>query len=681
MDFFVDHAVLFALVCALVAVLYGIYLTWWLLVQPAGSERMQEIAHAVQEGAAAYLRKQYTTVAVVAIVPFLLIGFYDKLGWGTAFGFVIGALFSAAAGFIGMNVAVRSNVRTAEAAREGLGPAFRVAFRAGSVTGLLVVGLGLLGVAGYYWVLTDWIGNSPDSAVDDLIGLAFGGSLISVFARLGGGIYTKAADVGADLVGKIEAGIPEDDPRNPAVIADNVGDNVGDCAGMAADLFETYAVTAVAVMLLGIKFEGSNLWLYPLAIGGISILASVIGTLFTHVGRGPNAIINALYRSVLVATVLSAAGFIPVTLVYDNSTFSFWNLYGSALVGLGVTFLLVAITEFYTGTRWPPVKQIARASQTGHATNIIAGLAVGMQATALPVIVIATGIVGAYYIAGSALYGIGVAVMAQLSMTGLIVALDAYGPVTDNAGGIAEMADLPEAVRGVTDPLDAVGNTTKAVTKGYAIGSAGLAALILFDEYGSRLSAEGLPTVFTLNDPWVIAGLFVGGLMPFLFASLAMQAVGRVGGQVVEEVRRQFRENPGIMERTSRPDYSRAIGIVTGAAIKEMMAPALIPVLIPIVVGIIKPEMLGGLLIGTIVTGLFLAIAMTSGGGAWDNAKKTIEDGLYGGKGSEAHAAAVTGDTVGDPYKDTAGPAINPMIKIANIVAILVIPLIVSIHG
>jgi K(+)-stimulated pyrophosphate-energized sodium pump len=681
MDFFVDHAVAFALVCALVAVLYGVYLTWWLLTQPAGSERMQEIARAVQEGAAAYLRKQYTTIAVVAIVPFFLLGFYNELGWGTAFGFLIGAVFSGSAGFIGMNVAVRSNVRTAEAAREGLQPAFRVAFRAGSVTGLLVVGLGLLGVAGYYWVLTGWIGNSPASAVDDLIGLAFGGSLISVFARLGGGIYTKAADVGADLVGKIEAGIPEDDPRNPAVIADIVGDNVGDCAGMAADLFETYAVTAVAVMLLGIKFETTELWLYPLAIGGISILASVIGTLFTRVGRGPNAIINALYRSVIVATVLSAAGFIPVTMAYDGGDFSFWNLYGSALVGLGVTFLLVAITEYYTGTRWNPVKQIARASQTGHATNIIAGLAVGMQATALPVIVIASGIVGAYYIAGQALYGIGVAVMAQLSMTGLIVALDAYGPVTDNAGGIAEMADLPEAVRGVTDPLDAVGNTTKAVTKGYAIGSAGLAALILFDQYGSRLTDEGLPTVFTLDDPWVIAGLFVGGLMPFLFASLAMQAVGRVGGQVVEEVRRQFREDPGIMERTSRPDYSRAIGIVTGSAIKEMLAPALIPIAVPIIVGIIRPEMLGGLLIGTIVTGIFLAISMTSGGGAWDNAKKTIEDGLYGGKGSDAHAAAVTGDTVGDPYKDTAGPAINPMIKIANIVAILIIPLIVSIHG
>jgi K(+)-stimulated pyrophosphate-energized sodium pump len=681
MDFFVDHAVGFALACAAVAVLYGLYLTWWLLKQPAGSARMQEIASAVQEGAGAYLRKQYTTIAVVAIVPFLLLGLYPKLGWGTAFGFLIGALFSASAGFIGMNVAVRSNVRTAEAAREGLQPAFKVAFRAGSVTGLLVVGLGLLGVAGYYWVLTGWIGDSPESAVDDLVGLAFGGSLISVFARLGGGIYTKAADVGADLVGKIEAGIPEDDPRNPAVIADNVGDNVGDCAGMAADLFETYAVTAVAVMLLGITFEETELWLYPLALGGVSILSSVIGTLFTRVGRGRNAIINALYRSVLVATALSALGFIPVTMAYDNAEFDFWNLYGSALIGLAVTFLLVAITEYYTGTRWHPVKQIARASQTGHATNIIAGLAVSMQATALPVIVIATGIVGAYYVADQALYGIGVAVMAQLSMTGLIVALDAYGPVTDNAGGIAEMADLPEAVRGITDPLDAVGNTTKAVTKGYAIGSAGLAALILFDSYHQGLLDRGQVIGFSLTDPWVVAGLFIGGLMPFLFASLAMQAVGRVGGEVVEEVRRQFREDPGIMERTSRPDYSRAISIVTGSAIKEMMAPALIPVLIPIVVGIIRPEMLGGLLIGTIVTGIFLAIAMTSGGGAWDNAKKTIEDGLYGGKGSEAHAAAVTGDTVGDPYKDTAGPAINPMIKIANIVAILIIPLIASIHG
>jgi K(+)-stimulated pyrophosphate-energized sodium pump len=681
MDFFVDHAVLFALVCAGVAILYGLYLTWWLLKQPAGNERMREISRAVQEGAAAYLRKQYTTIAAVAVVPFLLIGFYNDLGWGTAIGFLFGATLSAAAGFIGMNVAVRSNVRTAEAAREGVAPAFRVAFRAGSVTGLLVVGLGLLGVAGYYWILTGWIGNSPDSAVDDLIGLAFGGSLISVFARLGGGIFTKAADVGADLVGKIEAGIPEDDPRNPAVIADNVGDNVGDCAGMAADLFETYAVTAVAVMLLGTAFPSGQLWLYPLALGGISVLASVIGTFFAWIGRGENAIINALYKAVIVASILSALGFVPVTAAFDGDRFSFWELYVPALIGLAVTFLLVAITEYYTGSRWHPVKKIAEASQTGHATNIIAGLAYGMQATAAPVLVIAAGIVGSYYAADQSIFGIGVAVMAQLSMTGLIVALDAYGPVTDNAGGIAEMADMPESVRGVTDPLDAVGNTTKAVTKGYAIGSAGLAALILFDEYVRRLADEGLGVSFDLENPWVIAGLFVGGLMPFLFASMAMTAVGRVGGEVVEEVRRQFREDPGIMEGTSRPDYATSISIVTGSAIRSMLAPALVPVLFPIVVGIIKPEMLGGLLIGTIVTGLFLAIAMTSGGGAWDNAKKLIEDGAYGGKGSEAHAAGVTGDTVGDPYKDTAGPAINPMIKIANIVAILIIPIIASIHG
>ena len=685
-DFLSDNTVWLAVVLGFAAVAYGIGLTVYLLKKPTGDEKMREIAAAVQEGAQAYLKRQYSIIAVVAAVLFVLIGVLGEsvdsalLGWKAAIGFLIGATASSAAGFIGMNVSVRTNIRTAEAAKSGLPAALGVAFKGGSVTGLLVVGLGLLSVAGYFLIL----GQDAED-VKPLVGLAFGSSLISVFARLGGGIFTKGADVGADLVGKVEAGIPEDDPRNPAVIADNVGDNVGDCAGMAADLFETYAVTTVAVMFLGSLFLASfaNALIFPLALGGVSIIASIVGTWFVRVG--PNGSVTAaLYTGLGVAAVLAALGFLPVTYwLMDGAPggVDWMDYYWCAVVGIGVTIVLVGITEYFTGTMWPPVKKIAAASETGDATNIIAGLAVGLKATAAPIIVIGGAIAASYELGGY--YGIGVAVMAMLSLTGVVVALDAFGPITDNAGGIAEMADMPESVRNITDPLDAVGNTTKAVTKGYAIGSAGLAAVVLFVSYVEELSGalgDGAAAVnFSLVNPFVVIGLFIGGMMPFLFAAFSMEAVGKAGGQVVEEVRRQFREKPGIMEGTERPDYARCVRIVTATAQREMLLPAAIPILFPIVTAFIfgvnnGREMLGGLLLGVIVTGIFVAISMTSGGGAWDNAKKMIEDGHHGGKGSIAHKASITGDTVGDPYKDTAGPAINPMIKVANIVALLLVP-------
>jgi K(+)-stimulated pyrophosphate-energized sodium pump len=684
-SFLTHHGVLVALVCALAAIVYGAVTARSLLALSPGNERMRSISAAVQEGARAYLNRQYITIAGVGVILFIVLIPVQNIR--VAIGFAIGGLLSAATGYIGMNVSVRANARVAESARGGVSPALAVAFRGGAVTGLLVVGLALLGVAGYYGILTWVAGESQRSAVDALIGLGFGGSLISVFARLGGGIFTKAADVGADLVGKIEAGIPEDDPRNPAVIADNVGDNVGDCAGMAADLFETYAVTAVAVMLLGVLLfdQQQAVALYPLVLGGLSILASIIGTFAVRSKAGN--VERALYQGLILSGLLAALAFLPVTYWMMNKvtlsggghTPEWWKFYLCALIGIGVTACLFVITDYFTSTRFAPVRGTARASQTGHATNIIQGLAQGFQSTAPPAIVIALGILGAWKLAGSGsqgIYGIGIAVMAQLSLTGLIVALDAFGPITDNAGGIAEMADLPEEVRDVTDPLDAVGNTTKAVTKGYAIGSAALAALVLFNAFERELSDRGVSANFQVGNPAVLIGLLIGGLMVYLFVSLAMEAVGRAGGAVVEEVRRQFREKPGIMEGTDTPEYGTAVALVTRAAQREMIIPSLIPIVMTFIVGLISVEALGGLLIGVIVVGLFVAISMTSGGGAWDNAKKLIEDGAYGGKGSEAHAAAVTGDTVGDPYKDTAGPAINPMIKVANIVALLIIPLI-----